>query len=256
MKNQIYSFRWIKLVILFLILFQISNAKAQLVNSEIVDSISIIFDFGKSKINNQSQLIEQLNKIDFGKTGKVVLKAYTDSVGSVQYNKKLASKRLFETAQLIKNSKLKSLALDSLNLNEKQNSASVNDEQKRRVDIIVYSTSSNFKLKIPIVLNIAFQGDKAELIGEDKNEDLAELLRIMKSDPSITIKLNGHVAVRPDQALSLNRALRIKKYVINAGISEKRITCEGFSNTQPLIPNANFEEEHSKNRRVEVIFYK
>jgi outer membrane protein OmpA-like peptidoglycan-associated protein len=256
MKKQIYCFCWKKSIILFLTFFISLTIKAQLISLVKVDSISIIFDFGSFKIENQSQLIEKLNKIDFGQTGKVVLKAYTDSVGSVQYNKKLASKRLFETAQLIKNSKLKSLVLDSMNLNENQNTASVNEEEKRRVDIIVYSTSSNFKLKIPIVLNIAFQGNKADLVGEDKNEDLTELLRIMKSDPSITIKLNGHVAVRPDQELSLNRALRIKKYVIKAGISEKRITCEGFSNTKPLIPNGISEEEHSKNRRVEVIFYK
>ena len=140
-------------------------------------------------------------------------------------------------------------------MNEKQSVGSLNEVQCRRVDVIVYSTSSNFKLKIPIVLNISFQGDKDHLIGEDKNEDLAELIRILNSDSTITIKLNGHVAVRPDKELSLKRALRIKDYVVKSGISEKRINCEGFSNLNPLVPPIN-EINHAKNRRVEVIFMK
>ncbi len=255
MKKQIYCFCWKKSVILFLTFFISLTIEAQLVNLDKVDSISIIFAFGSSKIENQSHFIERFNKIDFGQNGKVVLKAYTDSVGSKIYNMKLASKRLFEVNQLIKKSKLKTLSLDSLNLNEKQSNGLMNEVQCRRVDVIIYSTSSNYKLKIPIVLNIAFQGDKDHLIGEDKNEDLAELIRILKNDPSITIKLNGHVAIRPDKELSLKRALRIKNYVVKAGISEKRITCEGFSNLKPLVPPIN-EINHSKNRRVEVIFMK
>jgi len=255
MKKQIYCFCWKKSVILFLIFFISLTTKAQLINLVKIDSISIIFDFGSSKIENQSHFIERFNKINFGQQGKIVLKAYTDSIGSKNYNIKLASKRLFETVQLIKKSKLKTLTLDSLNLNEKQSVGSLNEVQCRRVDVIVYSTLSNFKLKIPIVLNISFQGDKDHLIGEDKNEDLAELIRILNSDSTITIKLNGHVAVRPDKELSLKRALRIKDYVVKSGISEKRINCEGFSNLNPLVPPIN-EINHAKNRRVEVIFMK
>jgi len=73
-------------------------------------------------------------------------------------------------------------------------------------------------------------------------------------DPSLKIKLQGHVCCSPDQNLSLKRALRVKRYLINQKIDPSRIFCEGFSNTKNIVPN-NSEKNYSINRRVEVVFY-
>ena len=143
--------------------------------------------------------------------------------------------------------------IDSLNLNEKRNNTTVNDSLYRRVDIIVYKTSNNYQKNTPISLKINFEGGTDVLL-KSSHESLVQLKLAMDMDPSLKIKLQGHVCCSPDQNLSLKRALRVKRYLINQKIDPSRIFCEGFSNTKNIVPN-NSEKNYSINRRVEVVFY-
>lgn len=86
-------------------------------------------------------------------------------------------------------------------------------------------------------------------------ESMRKLLFIMKSDDSLKIKLNGHVCCEPDQLLSLNRAKRVKSFLVQNGIDEKRITCFGFSNTVKLVEETS-PQNQAINRRVEAVFIK
>ena len=225
----------------------------EFVKQERLDSVSILFKFGSSTIENQNTIINRLNKIQIDQNNFVKINAYTDSVGSISYNNKLASKRLFNASQIVNRSNLKYLMIDSLNLNEKRNNMTINDSLYRRVDIIVYKTSNNYKKNTPISLKINFEGGTDVLL-KSSHESLVQLKLAMDMDPSLKIKLQGHVCCSPDQNLSLKRALRVKRYLINQKIDPSRIFCEGFSNTKNIVPN-NSEKNYSINRRVEVVFY-
>lgn len=225
----------------------------EFVKQERLDSVSILFKFGSSTIENQSLIINRLNKIQIDPNTSVKINAYTDSIGSIIYNNKLASKRLFNASKIVNKSKLKYLMIDSLNLNEKRNNTIVNDSLYRRVDIIVYKTSNNYQKNTPISLKINFEGGTDVLL-KSSHESLVQLKLAMDMDPSLKIKLQGHVCCSPDQNLSLKRALRVKRYLINQKIDPSRIFCEGFSNTKNIVPN-NSKKNYSINRRVEVVFY-
>lgn len=220
-----------------------------------IDSIAVLFEFGKSSIRSEQELIKRLNSVKNpkGNAYSIVLKSYTDSVGKLEYNQLLASKRLFEVNSVLKKSNLVFRKIDSLNLNEQRINLVQNDSLFRRVDIIINLVEKTYKINEPIPLKLNFEPGKDVLLGGEKNTDLHKLIYLLKMDKTIQIKLNGHVAVEPDQQLSLNRALRVKDYLVKNGIAENRIFCEGFSNTKPKVQGTN-EASRAINRRVEVVF--
>ena len=243
----------LNLLLIIALIFTGKLIGQEFVKQERLDSVSILFKFGSSTIENQNAIINRLNKIQIDPNTFVKINAYTDSVGTVIYNNKLASKRLFNASQIVNKSNLKYLMIDSLNLNEKRNNTTVNDSLYRRVDIIVYKTSNNYQKNTPISLKINFEGGTDVLL-KSSHESLVQLKLALEMDPSLKIKLQGHVCCSPDQILSLKRAQKVKEYLVKQKIDPSRIFCEGFSNTKNLVPN-NSEENYSINRRVEVVFY-
>lgn len=239
-------------IICLLFILHLNTHSQELIKIERIDSISIIFKFGSAKIDKQAQIIERLNKLKINEIGLVKMNAFTDTVGNDLYNNKLASSRLKETTSVFKKSKLKRFTIDTLNLNEKRSSSITNDSLYRRVDILVYKTTPNYKVNTPIDLKLNFEGGTDKLL-KASYESLLKLKLSLEMDSTISIKLQGHVCCSPDQILSLKRAQQVKNFLVQNKINEKRITCEGFSNTKNLVPN-NSEKNYEINRRVEVIF--
>ncbi len=68
--------------------------------------------------------------------------------------------------------------------------------------------------------------------------------------------VKGHTDVRGSEdynmKLSIKRANRIRTLLIKKGIPAEKMVVEGYGESMPLIPDAQTEEEHYKNRRVEV----
>ena len=68
--------------------------------------------------------------------------------------------------------------------------------------------------------------------------------------------VKGHTDTRGsdeyNQKLSIKRANRIRTLLIQKGIPAEKMKIEGYGESMPLIPNAQTEEEHAQNRRVEV----
>jgi chemotaxis protein MotB len=86
---------------------------------------------------------------------------------------------------------------------------------------------------------------------------LSDMAKIISKYHSPVI-IDGHTDNSPirkkfpnNQALSIARAKMVKKYLINKGISSKRIKIEGFGDTRPIVPNDS-EENKYKNRRAEI----
>lgn len=235
-------------------LFPFGRSIAQdLVEIKLIDSISIFFDSGSSLVRNPSKLIGRLNETKVSHC-KIKLVSYTDTIGSITYNKILASKRLLAVSKLIDSTQIKNFILDSINQNEKRKETQWIDHSYRRVDILIYSVIPKFKLGVPINLKINFHPETVNFM-KNSMEHVQMLQMIMEQDTTLAIKLNGHVCCHPDLILSLHRAEKVKSYLINHGINAKRISCNGYSNTKNLVPETS-EENKGINRRVEVVFLK
>lgn len=239
--------------LLFVVLFcQTTIFGQELLKQTKIDSISVHFDYGSSTIKNKTQLLQQLNKLDLGNNGRIELLGYTDTIASIASNRRLAYQRMVAVTGVLKNSKLKKCLIDSTNRNETHGSTLLSDAQFRRVDILVYKVEPIFSLNTPIDLKINFEPGTDNILPESF-PTLRKLKTLLAMDAGLVIQLNGHVCCDNDQVLSDKRAERVKSYLIENGITANRMSCRGFSNSQPLVEE-NSDENMAINRRVEVVF--
>jgi outer membrane protein OmpA-like peptidoglycan-associated protein len=111
-----------------------------------------------------------------------------------------------------------------------------------------------------IILNNIYYDYNEFSIRTDATKELDELAELMKTYISMEIELIAHTDSRGDwmynQKLSLQRANAAKEYLVNLGVSEKRIRSLGYGESQ--IRNHCFDgvpcsdEDHQYNRRTEV----
>lgn len=85
-------------------------------------------------------------------------------------------------------------------------------------------------------------------------EQLDKLVVYLKENPTIEIQIEGHTDTIGDailnKKLSLDRAFRVREYLISKGIAGARLKFIGKGDTEPLVSN-DTEENRQKNRRVE-----
>lgn len=90
---------------------------------------------------------------------------------------------------------------------------------------------------------------------EKSGPALEELIRVMKENPTLEIRIEGHTDNVGDpgknMVLSEQRAEAIKAYLVRQGIPPGRIKTKGFGPHAPMTSNAT-EELREKNRRVEI----
>lgn len=95
--------------------------------------------------------------------------------------------------------------------------------------------------------------------------ELEKLYDVMKSHPTLKIRIEGHVCCVPERGhtdgfdyddntwgLSINRARAIYNYLIEKGIDEDRLQYQGFGRLHPLVDPELTEDDQNKNRRVEI----
>lgn len=117
---------------------------------------------------------------------------------------------------------------------------------------------------IATIKDLFFEGNKAVLLKKSEST-LPKVLLFMQVNKDITIEIGGHVnypknkntaysrgAGPNEQNLSDRRAKMVYDYLIEHGISEKRMSWKGYSNTQMKFPTTSLEREMAKNRRVEI----
>lgn len=228
------------------------------------DSMSFYFEFNSHEISFQNKSNTETNTwLSNLKNQSLVLRAYTDSTGSKEYNFKLAESRLESTKKYLTESFPGQFSIRTeLALGEDLSSKS--DANKRRVDILISgskttSTSSktrNFELGVPIQLEIQFVYGRDEVL-KSSYSDIQFLIETLQADKSLFVILAGHVCCGTDsQNLSGKRAERIKQILVMEGnIPGNRITAIGFGNKKPLFIEDS-EQHKQANRRVEATFYK
>jgi outer membrane protein OmpA-like peptidoglycan-associated protein len=85
---------------------------------------------------------------------------------------------------------------------------------------------------------------------------LREFARYLKSNPAISIAIQGHTDSDGDDAKNLDlsdrRAKGARDYLVSQGIDAKRLTAKGFGETQPKVANDSAENK-AKNRRTDFV---
>ncbi|MFN4083456.1 MAG: DUF5723 family protein [Bacteroidia bacterium] len=83
---------------------------------------------------------------------------------------------------------------------------------------------------------------------------LNDVVKVLQENPSYRLFIAGHTDntgnAEKNLELSKARAAAVKKYIVDRGIDSKRLSSEGFGDTQPIADN-NTPAGRAKNRRVE-----
>jgi len=101
--------------------------------------------------------------------------------------------------------------------------------------------------------HIYFDSGKSDFLPRSFRE-LNILLGLMLDHRQMVIEIHGHTdnlgTEEYNQELSMKRAQHVYEYLTSHRVDAKRITCQGFGDTQPISTN-DTEAGRSKNRRVE-----
>lgn len=227
-------------------------------NEERKDSISTFFAYNQAEILHVDQFLEQLKTTDASTLSLIQLVGYTDSTGSLSRNTDLATERLNAVVDLLKETPLGKIRIETINANETSGFRVAPDELNRRVDLLFYGKRElpklAFELNKPLNLNINFIGGSAEFL-TTSYPNLIKLRNLMVEDTTLLLKLHGHVCCADDMELSKKRAFAVMNYLSQNDVDYQRMTAEGFSNSKRLVPDDS-ETNMSLNRRVEAIFYR
>lgn len=124
-----------------------------------------------------------------------------------------------------------------------------NEIIKQNFELTPIKVGETFRLD-----NIHFVQGEADILPESKPA-LEELIKIMVTNPTLVIELQGHTdtfgSKNANLRLSLERADAIKDFLLANGISNNKVKTSGFGDSKPISSNAT-EETRRFNRRVEV----
>lgn len=136
----------------------------------------------------------------------------------------------------------------SLNENLELISLSEYNEMKKDLFLVPIEVGESIQLR-----NVFFVQSKAELKPESYPE-LDRLVEIMNDNPTMEIELAGHTDnlgnAQANLALSQQRILAVKEYLVKKGIQAPRITGKGYGGSRPVAPS-DTEANRQMNRRVE-----
>jgi len=235
---------------------------------------TVYFDLDIDKPNSSS-----VNEFDTWlqqNKNAVVFKVYgyTDSVGSVTYNKDLSLRRVNDIISRLKQNNIafaESFEIKGFGEEFEQDN---NNAENRRVEVYyelpvaeadipkpepkktvfaqkVEKSKVGDKLRLE---NLNFYGGSAHFLPESIPV-LEELLAIMKSHPNLKIEIQGHICCekKVTHPVSSDRAKAVYSYLNNNGIAHSRISYKDYGATSPIysIPERN-EKERVTNRRVEI----
>ena len=105
--------------------------------------------------------------------------------------------------------------------------------------------------------NILFDFNKSTLLSSSLPQ-LDKLSKILAQHTDLSVDIVGHTdsigSTAYNQELSMKRAVSVREYLVEKGISSSRINCIGKGSEEPLLANTT-EENRAKNRRIEFKFY-
>lgn len=250
-----------------------------------VSKISIYFDLNKSELTEEHKTeLLFLQKQYKESPHFFLIEAFTDTVGTIDYNNELAKDRLESVVRYLK---ISSTKIHSI-IGEKAGNESDDYIAKnyRRVDIYYSLDSVDIIDQLHLITNIEKQKQLSEIdkaITQFKNDStlhkfemdlsilfqfgypnilpisvplLNELKDALIKHDDVKIIIHGHVCCGPDPQLASNRASAINSYLSENGIDQSRMKHIGHSNLKPKIKPEITEEDKLQNRRVTIEFLK
>lgn len=227
------------------------------------EKFSVYFDFDVHEVNQDSGL-KLTDWILKNKDAEIVkIYGYCDSVGSHNYNDKLALRRAnFVRSRLRDNGMLLTDKLDVKGFGKRTEQLK-EQADNRRVDIYFLPKEEKLSAKVSQMevgdklrlKNLNFYNRSGRVVPKSIPV-LAELLQIMKQNPKLKIEIQGHICCQPEgdvEDISTLRCKTVYNYLIENGIDKNRLSYKGFGSTMPLypIPEQN-DFERDENRRVEI----
>jgi outer membrane protein OmpA-like peptidoglycan-associated protein len=245
------------------------------------DTLHIYFPTDVSELDTTSQNFLRSKQLQLRSKQHILVIGYADERGDVPYNKTLSFKRARNVADMIAGL---GIGRERIKLIVGRGEIGRTDgnlqvyEQDRRVDIVevIDSTTARDTVGMPdlpsqiintpvgeavILKNVYFYLASTDIM-LSSIATLDMLLKTMKDNPTLKIRLEGHICCVPtgEEALyrpaglrlSYYRAATIKTYLTDNGIDEERIGAVGFGMDHPLVKNEITEEDRKSNRRVEV----
>ena len=101
-----------------------------------------------------------------------------------------------------------------------------------------------------------FVYDETNMV-ETYDAEFQYLFNFINEDAETQVMVVGHTDERGEDSynmtLSQDRAKAVYQRLVKMGVPSARMSYKGEGERSPVIPNAKTEEEHQKNRRVEVI---
>jgi outer membrane protein OmpA-like peptidoglycan-associated protein len=131
------------------------------------------------------------------------------------------------------------------------------DSQSYWFDSLLVSRNYNLVATPQTLVNFQLNNDK---IDPQFYKSLNSIVKLMKSDPGMTIRLYGHTDTRGTEEhnmeLSRRRVKAVYQYLVRHGIHGRRIQMQAFGESRPIWQNDQAEWAARENRRVEFVLWK
>lgn len=243
--------------VLLLLLISFSAVSAQ-------EKFTVYFDFDVHQTNSDSNL-KLADWITKNKDVEVErIYGFCDSVGSYEYNDKLALRRVNSVLKTLRDNKIRlSKQIETKGFGKRFEQSKIQDEN-RKVEIYFKKKEEKLSDKIAQLKvgdklrlrNLNFY-NRSGIVVPKSRPVLAELLEIMQENPKLKIEIQGHICCQEKfdvEDISTLRCKTVYNYLIENGISVSRLSYKGFGSSQPIykIPEQN-EFERDENRRVEIL---
>lgn len=228
------------------------------------EKIDVFFDFNESIPNATSQRALQNWISNNPKVEIYQMGSFCDSVGTNLYNKKLAEKRIKAIEKILKSNKITFSKEMKKDVYGEDFESSANQNENRRVTIFYKEKVDEKSYAVDLssaevgqylaLKGLNFYGGR-EVVLMESLPILEELLKVMIENESLCIEIHGHICCNPKdyENLSTRRAETVYDYLIENGVSQKRMSFKGYGSTMPIFPlSENNEDERIANRRVEI----
>lgn len=228
------------------------------------EKFTVYFDFDIHQTNSDSnqKLADWITKNKDAEVNRVY--GFCDSVGSHEYNDKLAVRRVNSVLKTLQDNKIRlSEKIETKGFGKRFEQSKI-QEENRKVEIYFQKKEEKLSDKIAQLKvgdklrlrNLNFY-NRSGIVVPKSRPILAELLEIMQQNPKLKIEIQGHICCQQEfdiEDISTLRCKTVYNYLIENGIAVNRLSYKGFGSSQPLykIPEKN-EFEKDENRRVEIL---
>lgn len=182
--------------------------------------------------------------------GRIFLQGSAEVSGSYY-----ASKLYMNLKQPIKKGSIKIDAPGYFPVEFKERSIPYNSQKTDTILLHKFEEGELTKLE-----QVYFSAGLPEIM-EESYVQLNRLRDLLILNPGISIEIHGHVnldenSAKKAQKLSKQRAMMVKKYLIQNGVAPGRLFPIGFGSSKPVYAKPQDEEQKEANRRVEILIRK